>query len=144
MAKPSNTSITAYDKSLQLLSYKNYSSFELRKKLLQFNFIDQQISEAIQKCIDLKLLNDDETMKYYIENCQVEKKWGYRKIVSKLQEKNIPADQIKFFMKEYYRRDLEPDIKELLLKEKEEKLSDTMDIYKKKGILARFLNQRGF
>lgn len=138
--KPNN----AYIKALSLLNYKNYSSYEMKKKLDQFNFDEEEIISAINKCIELKLLNDQETFKYYIEQAQKEKKWGFRKIISKLHEKQVPSDMIKFFMKEYYQKDLEEEIKEELIEEKEKTLEDTMEEFKKKGILARFLNQRGF
>jgi SOS response regulatory protein OraA/RecX len=144
MPKPQKKPNNAYIKALNLLNYKNYSSFEMKKKLDQFNFEESEIMEAIDKCIDLKLLNDQETFKYYIENAQIEKKWGYRKIVSKLHEKQVPGDMIRFYMKEYYQKDLEEDIKNTLIEEREKTISDTMETVKKKGILARFLGQRGF
>lgn len=144
MTKPQKKPNNAYIKALNLLNYKNYSSFEMKKKLEKFNFEEAEIMEAIGKCIDLKLLNDQETFKYYIEHAQLEKKWGFRKIVSKLYEKQLPSDMVKFYMKEYYQKDLEEEIKQTLLQEKEKTLDDTIEEIKKKGILARFLNQRGF
>jgi SOS response regulatory protein OraA/RecX len=144
MPKPQRKPNNAYVKALNLLNYKNYSSFEMKRKLDQFSYDESEIREAIEKCIELKLLNDQETFKYYIEQAQLEKKWGYRKIVSKLHEKQVPSDMIRFYMKEYYQKELEEEIKESLIQEKEKTLEGTMEEIKKKGILARFLNQRGF
>ena len=144
MQKPQKKPVYAFDKALHLLNYKNYSSFAMKKKLEQFNFTAPEIKLAIDKCKELKLLNDEDTFKLYIEKAQIEKKWGYRKIVCKLQEKQVPYDRIKFYMQEYYQRELEEEIKEVLIQEKEKTLSDTMEPLKKKGMIARFLNQRGF
>jgi SOS response regulatory protein OraA/RecX len=143
MPKPQRKPNNALVKAMNLLNYKNYSSFEMKRKLDQFSFEESEIASAINKCIDLKLLNDDETFKYYIETAQQTKKWGYHKIISKLHEKQVPSDMIKFYMKKYYLKELELEIKENLIEEKEKTLADMEDI-KKKGILARFLNQRGF
>jgi SOS response regulatory protein OraA/RecX len=144
MPKPQKKPNNAFVKAMHLLNYKNYSSFEMIQKLTLFNYPEEEIYEAINKCKELKVLNDEERFKNYIENAQLESKWGYRKIVSKLMEKQIPSEMIRFYMKEYYRRDLEKEIKEALIEEKEKTLSDTSDMMKKKGIIARFLNQRGF
>lgn len=134
----------AFTNSIRLLYYRNYFSYELAHKLTELGYREKEIQEAIQKCINEKYLNDSSYSKEYIEWAQKEKKWGYKKICNKLKEKNIPIEIIKQYLCQYYSSDIETEIKDLLIEEKEKKLPEDMDSYKKNGILQRYLYQKGF
>ena len=134
----------SYEKAVKLLYYRNYFSDELALRLTEFGYTEKEIKEALQKCIDEKLMNDDVYAKDYIENALAGREWGYNKIFYKMTEKRIPTEKIKEYLRAYYSKEKEAEIKEIITKEKEKKLPAEIDSNKKKGILQRLLFLKGF
>lgn len=84
----------AYDYALVLLGIKDYSSKDMRKKLIQKQYSNQTIDFILSKLQSLEFINDERYAEKYIEYCLSIKKSGRNKIMYDLQNKGINASNI--------------------------------------------------
>ncbi len=121
--------MTSKNYALRLLSKKEYFSSELRKKLLQKGFPEEEVEETIQYLIEKGYINDEALKKRYIER-YLEKGKSISYIKNKLYQKGISVDiEISF----------EDELKAALnlLRFKYRKSKDFQEVVK-------FLSYRGF
>jgi regulatory protein len=128
----------AYNYSLKLLSIRDYTSEEIRKKLKQRSFSDATIVEVTRKLAEYNFINDDNYAEKYKNDCLKIKKYGINKIKNNLVMKGIArdtVDNIEINEDEQYELCKEAAIK------KEKILGDCKNRREK---MFRFLISRGF
>lgn len=80
----------AKEKAMWLISYRDHSEGELRQKLSK-DFGEEAVDKAIQKLIELNLLNDENFAKKYAESLS-SKHLSERQIQQKLRLKGLDRD----------------------------------------------------
>mgnify|MGYP003295541399 CR=1 FL=1 len=80
----------AKEKAMWLISYRDHSEGELRQKLSK-DFGEEAVDKAIQKLIELNLLNDENFAKKYAESLS-SKHFSERQIQQKLRLKGLDRD----------------------------------------------------
>jgi SOS response regulatory protein OraA/RecX len=95
-----NMTQTAYQYSITLLAQRDYSQFKMTSKLKDKGFDEIEISETIDRLIDLNYLRDDEYMRmrvkqlvvkgyannYIIKKCQNEELYPTEEFIDNLRE----------------------------------------------------------
>lgn len=79
----------AYQKILRILNYRDRTSFEIRKKLLEGDFTPQVTEDAIDHARGLNLINDERFSRNFIEQYFRSGK-GKRAAINELKKKGIP------------------------------------------------------
>jgi len=79
----------AYNRALSYLSYQMRSEHEIHQKLLQAEYGEAVIAEAIQKCVRIGLLDDQMYSKALAETKKKTSKKGPRAIAQDLKQKGI-------------------------------------------------------
>ncbi|MDK2836655.1 MAG: regulatory protein [Thermosediminibacterales bacterium] len=132
----------AYNEALKILSYKNYTSQEIYKKLINKGFKEDVVEQAVRELKQKKYLNDEEYAKLWLENHQLLKPVGKRKVYWDLAKKGIPKEIIE---------KLVSDISEEYEYQTALKLANTRikryhndSMEKKLNKTAAFLKRRGF
>lgn len=74
--------------------------FEVRKKLAEKEFSDEEIDETVNELIGLRYLDDYEFAKRYYEY-NVEKKRGSMRAMRELEEKGVDKETIKFAYEDF-------------------------------------------
>lgn len=84
-------------KSIELLSYREHSSFELTNKLKQRNFQKEEIEKTLSILIEKNYLNDRRFTEVFIISRIKKKAEGKSMILKRLRQKGIPyslADEV--------------------------------------------------
>lgn len=79
----------AYNKALELLTLKDYTSFEIKTKLNKKGYEDDVIENVIYKLIDYNFINDERYANNYLDYSLKYKKHGKNKIIYSLRQKGI-------------------------------------------------------
>lgn len=85
----------AKDKALTLLSYKEYTSAELEKRLRE-HAGPEAAEEAVERMVELGLLDDDDYAQRYARELSQRKGYGERRIRMELRRKGIAAETVEF------------------------------------------------
>lgn len=128
----------AYDYALRLLSIKDYSEAQLKKKLKEYYYSEATINRILEKMKFYGMINDERYAEKYIHDSLNIKKVGRRKIAFDLKSKGIPDSITK-----------EMDIDEETEFENaaflaEKKLKSLKKDEKQKEKLYRYLISKGF
>lgn len=121
----------------EMLERRDHSSGEIREKLRRYGFAEPAIDRAIQRAMELRLLNDGRFAALFIET-KKRSGWGRRKIEQSLRVKGIRVDSIEGYPEAFF--------------SEEDDLSRARSLLKKKHIpdqkpfekLVRFLMAKGF
>lgn len=81
----------AFNSALNSLDYRDHSTREMRQKLSR-KFDSQYVDEAVEKLIELDLINDERYAELYAHELFEHKKLGKMRIKSELRAKGISAD----------------------------------------------------
>lgn len=81
----------AFNSALNSLDYRDHSEKEIRAKLLRKHDADY-VDEAVEKLIELDLVNDERYAENYARELFERKKFGKMRIKSELRAKGISAD----------------------------------------------------
>lgn len=81
----------AFNSALNSLDYRDHSKKEIRAKLLRKHDADY-VEEAIEKLIELDLINDERYAENYARELFEHKKFGRMRIISELRAKGISSD----------------------------------------------------
>ena len=84
----SNTPSTPFNKALKYLSYKNRSTKEIYDYLLKKNFSEEEITQAIEKLIEYKFLDDTNFSEIFIRDRQLKGR-SKRMISYELKQKGV-------------------------------------------------------
>lgn len=97
----------AFNSALNSLDYRDHSEKEIRAKLLQKHDADY-VDEAVEKLIELDLVNDERYAENYAHELFEHKKFGKMRIKSELRAKGISADIANAAVEELFDEE-EPD-----------------------------------
>lgn len=95
MKKPDS----AYDKALKLLGYRRYTSMELRKKLSEKGFPENQVQEALEKLTRMGYLEDNSILHDYSTYLARENFLGRFKIRDKLKKRGFSQAEVENMLK---------------------------------------------
>lgn len=84
-----------YNYALFILGRKDYTEYEVSKKLSDKGYSTFSINKTIEKLKLYDIINDERYVKKYINDCIHIKKYGKKKIEYNLQKKGINTDLIK-------------------------------------------------
>lgn len=97
----------AFNSALNSLDYRDHSEKEIRAKLLRKHDADY-VDEAVEKLIELDLVNDERYAENYARELFERKKFGKMRIKSELRAKGISADIANAAVEELFDEE-EPD-----------------------------------
>ena len=97
----------AFNSALNSLDYRDHSEKEIRAKLLRKHDADY-VDEAVEKLIELDLVNDESYAENYAHELFEHKKFGKMRIKSELRAKGISADIANTAVEELFDEE-EPD-----------------------------------
>ena len=97
----------AFNSALNSLDYRDHSEKEIRAKLLRKHDADY-VDEAVEKLIELDLVNDERYAENYARELFERKKLGKMRIKSELRAKGISADIANAGVEELFEEE-EPD-----------------------------------
>ncbi len=97
----------AFNSALNSLDYRDHSEKEIRAKLLRKHNADY-VDEAVEKLIELDLVNDERYAENYARELFERKKFGKMRIKSELRAKGISADIANAAVEELFEEE-EPD-----------------------------------
>lgn len=97
----------AFNSALNSLDYRDHSEKEIRAKLLRKHDADY-VDEAVEKLIELDLVNDEHYAENYARELFERKKFGKMRIKSELRAKGISADIANAAVEELFEEE-EPD-----------------------------------
>lgn len=97
----------AFNSALNSLDYRDHSEKEIRAKLLRKHDADY-VDEAVEKLIELDLVNDERYAENYAHELFEHKKFGKMRIKSELRAKGISADIANTAVEELFDEE-EPD-----------------------------------
>lgn len=97
----------AFNSALNSLDYRDHSEKEIRAKLLRKHDADY-VNEAVEKLIELDLVNDERYAENYARELFERKKFGKMRIKSELRAKGISADIANAAVEELFEEE-EPD-----------------------------------
>ena len=126
-----NSSDSSFGYALRLLSRRDYSEFEIRKKL-ENKFDKEDIENTIKKLVERGFLSDERYVKRIIEKYTFVKKYGYLKVQYELLHRGISYDVFSPILDEAYPEEREKE--------------NALFISKKRPIdkLKRYLISRGY
>lgn len=97
----------AFNSALNSLDYRDHSEKEIRAKLLRKHDADY-VDEAVEKLIELDLVNDERYAENYARELFERRKFGKMRIKSELRAKGISADIANAAVEELFEEE-EPD-----------------------------------
>ena len=97
----------AFNSALNSLDYRDHSEKEIRAKLLRKHDADY-VDEAVEKLIELDLVNDERYAENYARELFERKKFGKMRIKSEFRAKGISADIANAAVEELFEEE-EPD-----------------------------------
>ena len=83
---------SAYQAALDLLSRRDHFRRELVEKLRQRDFPADEIEDAIGRCEELDLLNDERVAQRFVEVRAAERGWGPHRLAAELRRRGLSAD----------------------------------------------------
>lgn len=81
----------AFNSALNSLDYRDHSTREIRQKLMR-KFDAQYVDEAVEKLVELDLINDERYARLYARELFEHKKFGKMRIKSELRARGIAAE----------------------------------------------------
>lgn len=133
---------SALSKVMFICSRQEKCSFDIRKKLRDWEISSDDQNQIIQTLIDENFLNEERYTNFYVRDKFKFNRWGRIKIAHHLKQKQIPeyiiSDAIEQLDESEYIQNLH-DILEIKLKTTKEE-----DPYQLRAKLFRFVQGRGF
>ena len=83
---------SAYQTALDLLSRRDHFRRELVEKLRTRNFPADEIEDAIARCEELDLLNDERVAHRFVEVRASDRGWGPHRLAAELRQRGLSAD----------------------------------------------------
>ncbi|MDR0884745.1 MAG: recombination regulator RecX [Clostridiales Family XIII bacterium] len=87
------------EKAYYLLDYKDRTEKEMRDKLIESKYPEDEIEKTIAHLQEIGLLNDDAYAKRFIEY-QIQKNRGLSRIVQELKRKGITEEKVRFVIED--------------------------------------------
>lgn len=134
----------SYNLSIWYLSQKDYTSFELRQKMLKKLVPEEVIDVTITRLTEISAIDDNSYAERYTESALKFKKWSSSKVRRELAHKRIETDLIDQALEDVYSEDLEWEAACSLASAKVKATRSTADIKKRENKIIRALMSRGF
>jgi len=83
---------SAYQTALDLLSRRDHFRRELVEKLRTRNFPANEIEEAVARCQELDLLNDERVAQRFVEVRAADRGWGPHRLAAELRQRGVVAE----------------------------------------------------
>lgn len=129
--------------AVRILTYRDHSKYELRRKLQQRGFTSKVIDTVIGECERLNYIDDLRTARLYISQLK-RKCFGLRHIRMALKKKHLGGVVVESILLEKYTEDEEYENAARLLQKKMKTFNREEDLRKKRDKIYRFLYSRGF
>ena len=104
----------AFNSALNSLDYRDHSEKEIRAKLLRKHDADY-VDEAVEKLIELDLVNDERYAENYARELFERKKFGKMRIKSEFRAKGISADIANAAVEELFEEELILSAKDIII-----------------------------
>lgn len=128
----------AFNKALDLLTLKDYTSFEIKSKLSKKGYTDEVIENVFEKLLSYNFINDEKYAKNYANYAKKYKKHGKTKILYTLKQKRISNSILNNI-------EFDSNIElQYALTLGEKKLKTLQNSDKKKDKLYRYLLSKGY
>jgi len=125
--------------AIGLLSRREHSVLELKRKLTQKSFTEAEIEQSIQRLLDNNLLSEERFTESYI-NMRRRKGYGPVRIAQELRQRGIDGD----FFEDYLDRN-NTEWRVVMKRQYEKKYGDELaEDYAEKAKRAKYLQSRGF
>jgi regulatory protein len=132
----------AWNKLLNHLSYRERSSYEVRKYLQRLPLRNDIVEKLITKAISYNYLNENRYCELYIRDLQNKSK-SKREIYNKLRIKGISTTLIEINLQQFFEQDKESDAIESLVERADKKFSKFQGNVRREKIL-NYLTRKGF
>lgn len=130
----------AFNKALDIISFKDNTTYEIRNKLYKKGYDDIIISDVLEKLKEYNFIDDNKYAQSYVNSCLTYKKYGKNKIIYMLKQKGISSSIISNLN---FNNDLEFETAKNVFYKKLSSL-DKYDNNKKKEKLYRHLSSKGY
>ena len=130
----------AFNKALDIISFKDNTTYEIRNKLYKKGYDDIIISDVLKKLKEYNFIDDNKYAQSYVNSCLTYKKYGKNKIIYMLKQKGISSSIISNLN---FNNDLEFETAKNVFYKKLSSL-DKYDNNKKKEKLYRHLSSKGY
>ena len=121
----------------EMLSRRDHSTDELRRKLKAYGFRSEEIEPSLEKAREHRFVDDDRFAGYFIDE-RIRRGWGRRRIEAELARKGVDIESIPGYPERYFSDDEDRERARALL---ERKAVPSERAFEK---LVRFLVARGF
>lgn len=88
----------------EMLSRRDHGTEEARRKLALYGFRDIEIDAALERATELRFLNDDRFVSYFIDE-RKRRGWGRRKVEVELKRRGIDLDAVPGWPDDYFSDD---------------------------------------
>ena len=121
------------------LARREHSAFEMRRKLTQKGFAEQEVEACVSQLIENNLLSDERFTESYI-NMRKRRGYGPARIVQELRERGIGEELANDYLDKK-----NPEWKQVMRQQYAKKYGNQLaEDYAEKAKRARFLQSRGF
>jgi len=133
----------ALNSALRILTGRDHSKSELKRKLKQRGFSPEDIAKAVSECERLDYINDERTARVFIDQ-MIRKGCGLNRIRHEMNKKGLQGQRIENILCE-----IESDIDEAqgaqrILQKHIKRFERENDLKKRRDKMYRFLYARGF
>lgn|SRR5690554_405424 len=132
----------AYLKMARVCAKKEYSPFDISRKLSRMGFDYDTAERVIVRLKNENFLNEERYTRSYVNDKLRFNGWGVKKIEMSLRQKQLPQEVIDKILDHYSGSELNQSLKPLLEKKWKRIKGDSE--YEKKGKLIRYAVGRGF
>jgi len=133
----------AMNAAVRILTHRDHSRYELKRKLQQRGFASEVIDAVIQECERFNYIDDQRTARVYISQLK-RKRFGKRYIRMALKKKRLYGAAIEEILIENYAEIEERKNADKLMGKKMKAFNQEEDLKKRRDKIYRFLYSRGF
>jgi len=138
-----NPNQQAMNAAVRILTHRDHSRYELKRKLQQRGFASEVIDAVIQECERFNYIDDQRTARVYISQLK-RKRFGKRYIRMALKKKRLYGAAIEEILIENYAEIEERKNADKLIGKKMKAFNQEEDLKKRRDKIYRFLYSRGF
>ncbi len=132
----------AREKIAAFCAYRERSQVEVREKLFSYGLIPEVVDELIMELIQQNFLNEERFARAFVRGKFRIKKWGRQKIKSALYRHGLSVYVLQKAFEEIDDKAYDNTLNDLL--EKKYRETRDLNVFRKKGRVARWLISRGF
>ena len=141
--KPETARRQAMNVAVRLLTRRDHSRYEIRRKLKQRGFGPSETKAAVAECERLNYIDDERTARVYIGQL-VRRGFGFRRIAVELKKKGLQGKSIEDILVQQQSEIDERQIAGRVLQKKIKSFEREADLKKRRDKIYRFLDYRGF